>query len=171
MDTQTLITALMLYAGVSTNAPTADQVDSSESKQISCLAANIYHEARGQNIIGQVAVALVTLNRVKSERFPDTICKVVHQAKYYTKQNGIRVPKKHMCQFSWYCDGKPDTIANKKVYNKIQAVAYYVYALHDYLLDITKGALYYHSTKVSPRWKYKLKQTTQIGDHIFYAGI
>lgn len=42
-----------------------------------CLALNVYHEARSENYDGQMAVAQVTLNRVASEKYPDSICDVV----------------------------------------------------------------------------------------------
>ena len=50
-------------------------------KQISCLARNVYYEARGESLEGQKAVALVTLNRVENSMFPDTICGVVNERK------------------------------------------------------------------------------------------
>ena len=43
------------------------------SEEKKCLALNIYHESRNQPLAGQMAVALVTLNRVRDKRFPDTI--------------------------------------------------------------------------------------------------
>ena len=44
-----------------------------------CLTLNVYHEARGEPFLGQVAVAEVTLNRVDDLRWPDTVCEVVYQ--------------------------------------------------------------------------------------------
>ena len=37
-----------------------------------CLALNVYHEAKNQSLIGQVAVAQVVMNRVHDERYPNT---------------------------------------------------------------------------------------------------
>ena len=73
-----------------------------------CLAENIYFEARNQGFAGWVAVAQVTLNRVRDDRFPNTICEVVKQGLTY--ESGF--PIRDKCQFSWYCDGKSDTILN-----------------------------------------------------------
>ena len=70
----------------------------SPETEITCLAQNIYFESRDQKLKGQLGVALVTINRVKSKRFPNTFCKVVKQA---NKKNGKLV--KHKCHFSWYC--------------------------------------------------------------------
>ena len=44
-----------------------------------CLACNLYFEARGEEKTGIVAVAMVTLNRVNSFEYPNSICKVVWQ--------------------------------------------------------------------------------------------
>ena len=53
------------------------------SNDYHCLASNIYREARNQSLSGKVAVGQVVLNRVDNERFPDTICSVVKQTKFY----------------------------------------------------------------------------------------
>ena len=51
---------------------------------LACLALNIYHEARDQSIEGQIAVAQVVLERVKSKKYPSTICEVVMQGPTYS---------------------------------------------------------------------------------------
>ena len=87
-----------------------------------CLALNVYHEAKNQPFEGQVAVAQVVLNRVKDERFPNTICEVVEQGPVYeswkTRNDPtlepVYWPEKNRCQFSWYCDGKSDKIRERK---------------------------------------------------------
>lgn len=48
--------------------------------ELSLLARLVSGEARGEPYIGQVAVAAVVLNRVKSDAFPDTISGVIFQA-------------------------------------------------------------------------------------------
>jgi len=135
------------------------------SNQDVCLAKNIYHEARNQDTLGKIAVGLVTLNRVKDNRFPDTICKVV-----FDSQKGINnQPKRHKCQFSWYCDGRSDRIHEKDAYNKILELLPAVYFLgSNPVLDLTKGATHYHTYRVAPRWAGKLERIAQIDDHIFY---
>ena len=75
------------------------------AEALMCMALNIYHEARNQSIVGQVAVAEVVMNRVEDSRFPDTICEVVKQAVTYKNTDK---PVLHKCQFSWYCDGQKD---------------------------------------------------------------
>ena len=46
---------------------------------IDCLAKNIYFEAKSESFVGQSAVALVVLNRVKDKRYPDSVCAVVYE--------------------------------------------------------------------------------------------
>ena len=54
-----------------------------DENEIRCLAENIYFEARSESTAGRIAVALVVLNRVEDRRFPDSVCGVVKQTKYY----------------------------------------------------------------------------------------
>lgn len=81
-----LATGLALVStDVQTSAPSlADKLKT----EIGCLAANLYFEARGEPLKGQLAVAKVTLNRVKSKQYPDSICAVVFQKHQFswTKQ-------------------------------------------------------------------------------------
>ena len=55
-----------------------------DPEQHECLALNVYHEARGEVIEGQIAVAHVTLNRVNHSYFPETICDVVYQNRQFS---------------------------------------------------------------------------------------
>ena len=73
---------------------------------ITCLAQNIYFEARDQPTVGQMAVAYVVLNRVHHPAWPDTVCDVIREGPTYSWKQDY--PIRNRCQFSWYCDGKPD---------------------------------------------------------------
>ena len=134
--------------------------------EVKCLAQNVYFEARDQPTKGQIAVALVTLNRVNSRRFPNNICKVIHQASRYSSGK----LKKNKCHFSWYCDGKKDVVhkKDKRLYKKIKDFSSMILIPGVNLLDITDGATHYHADYVSPAWKKSKTKTTEIGDHIFY---
>jgi len=131
--------------------------------QVECLAQNIYYEAGYEPEKGQVAVAFVTLNRVKSGFFESDICGVVKQ------KTG------NVCQFSWWCEDRPKAIStaraltdsNNRLYNDIRNLAVYVYANHDKLEDPSKGALFYHADYVNPKWR-NMEHLTTIGRHIFY---
>lgn len=118
-----------------------------------CLALNIYHEARSKSLAGQVAVANVTLNRVKSEKFPDNICDVVFQKD----------------QFSWYWDGKSDTPREKDAWETAKMVAMAMLDPESTIFDNTQGALFYHADYVNPFWSKIFTRITKIGPHIFYV--
>ena len=147
-------------------------------QEAECLALNIYHEARSERTAGMWAVADVTINRVKSIQFPNTICEVVHQGPVYESWKTARFdhlpeseriynPVKGMCQFSWYCDGKSDVPKNEKAWRKAQDVAFLVY-YNKIQIDVTEGATHYHATYVKPAWAKTKTRTTRIEKHIFY---
>lgn len=135
-------------------ATTADQ----RIKDLQCLTRNIYWEAASEPFEGKVAVAQVTLNRVESGRFADSVCGVVYQKNVFYQ--------KVVCQFSWYCE---DTYKLKPVYPRLwkesEEVAKRV-LLENFRLPSMKEALYYHADYVSPNWKKQ--RIDQIGRHIFY---
>lgn len=136
--------------------------------EVSCLAKNIYHEARDQPLVGQIAVGQVTLNRVADSRFPGTVCEVITQGPHRPswKNPNVRIPVKNRCQFSWYCDGKSDEIKNIEVYLEIQKLAQML--IHQQVLDITGGSTHYHTDDVTPYWAKTKTKTIEIEDHIFY---
>jgi len=128
-------------------------------QEFNCLSKNIYFEAKNQTEHGMFAVANATLNRVRNPNFPDSICEVVFQPS--------RIPgKRHLCQFSWHCDGKPDRIRDKLAFMESQRIAALALLHRD--KDITGGATHYHAFYVKPWWAKKLTRTVKIGDHIFY---
>jgi len=151
------------------STPTLENDDGSKNlidPQISCLTQNIYHEARNESTAGWIAVADVTMNRVKSDAFPDTICEVVYESPHYRSKFSRKLyPYKNRCQFSWYCDGKSDEIKNIKKYKQIYEVAKMT-VKND--LDITDGALFYHADYVKPHWAETMNVTARIDAHIFY---
>ena len=140
-------------------------VEASPEEEIVCLAENIYWEARSESTAGKVAVGLVTLNRVKDDRFPDTICGVVKQTKYYPSG---RIDL-HSCQFSWYCDGKSDKPTDRRCWEDALLIAEVMITYDS--IDVTDGALWYHSRKVQPEWSMVYTKTVSIDNHIFYKDI
>ena len=146
-------------------------LNSDVQKEMVCLAENIYFEARNEPIEGMYAVAFVTMNRVQSESFPDTICDVVKQKTRVKNIGNSRV----VCQFSWYCESKPKYISQNRlltkdtnqVYNDILRLSIFFYVNYEMMKDPTIGALFYHADYVNPRWK-NVQKTVQIGRHIFY---
>ena len=133
-------------------------------KELECLSKNIYFEAAIESTAGKIAVAQVTMNRVNSTKFPDTICAVIYEGP--THSNGF--PKRNKCQFSWYCDGKRDTPNKSRAWRVSQKVAEYVISTPS-LLDITDGATHYHADYINtPRWAILKEKTVQIDAHLFY---
>lgn len=126
-----------------------------------CLAKNIYFEARDQSLEGQVAIAQVTLNRVNSDSFPDTICEVVYQGTLTGDP-----PRRHRCQFSWYCDGKSDTPRDNRAWAIALDVADAVWAG---VYTSTVNATYYHANYVRPKWSNAMAIEHTIGEHVFYT--
>ena len=132
--------------------------------ELACMATAIYFEARGEPMVGQVAVAQVIMSRVYDERYPDTICDVVKQGYYYSWDKTI--PIRDKCQFSFWCDGKPETIKDEDAYFWATEVAQAV--MVGTLYDTTQGATHYHAYYVQPSWSKKFTRTVRINDHIFY---
>jgi spore germination cell wall hydrolase CwlJ-like protein len=136
-----------------------------------CLAQNIYYESRTDNLAGQAAVADVVLNRVYDTRYPNTICEVVKQgpiSKWWKEEKDKEVPIKNKCQFSWYCDGKPDDNPTGDKWRQAQELAYKMYH-QDYLRGISEGSTHYHATYVNPKWNRNMHLIGRIGLHIFYV--
>lgn len=122
---------------------------------ITCLSRTIYWEAKGGESRDMEAVANVVINRLGHEGFPGTVCEVVKQG-----------AEKSPCQFSWWCDGRPDQVEEADRYAIAKEVARK--ALNQQLPDRTDGALYFHDRSVSPAWARAYIKTTQIGDFLFY---
>jgi spore germination cell wall hydrolase CwlJ-like protein len=120
-------------------------------QDIICLAKNIYFEANDQSFIGQEAIAWVTLNRVNSGDYPNSICDVVFQYK----------------QFSWTIDGKHRVPRSVKKFSVALAAAINVYTNYGQVEDPTRGATMYHTVYIVPYWHYDYNPTVIIGDHIF----
>lgn len=128
-------------------------------EELRCLALNIYFEARGEPADGQYAVGLVTMNRMESPRYPNTVCSVVWQPR----------------QFSWTHDGKSDRPTDKRAWKRALHIADFIYHKYRSLpeqaratLDRTKGALHYYAPKLADPYWAKVKQVTYTaGGHIF----
>lgn len=144
--TLALVTSVTL--GTATHAHRGIQL--ANPQDIECLAKNIYHEARGEGLHGQIAVAQVTLNRVASGKFQSSVCKAVYAGK----------------QFSWTI-GKPKRVQDSKAWRNSVAIATAVLTRSIYLPDFK--ALYFHTKQVKPRWAKTKRIVAVINNHIFYS--
>jgi len=126
------------------------------SEEWHCLAQALYFEARGESLAGQVAVAEVILNRVDDGTYPGSVCGVVRQGH----------DTEGACQFSFYCDGKPEHVNNRALFERIGKIAWVM--LQGKPRVLPGQATHFHAASVKPRWAGKMVRTAQIGDHIFY---
>lgn len=117
---------------------------------LTCLALNLYHEARGEGPEGMLAVGVVTLNRVAHPDWPDTVCEVVYQPS----------------QFSWTRGNPP--VNEPDAWRAARIIALELLSGEaDSPLDHT--ALFFHTGAVRPHWAAHKTRLGRIGNHIFYA--
>ena len=127
-----------------------------EDRERRCLATAIYFEARGEPERGQIAVSQVILNRVRSPKFPHTICGVVYQGQH-----------RKGCQFSFTCDGHSDNPRNKDQWASAQDLAQSFMSGEHWLPEVGYST-FYHANYVRPRWARRMNRIDKIGRHIFY---
>lgn len=145
------VPAVASILAINTTSTHAMDCDTVREDAITCMACNIYHEARNQSIEGQIAVAHVTQNRLASTKFPDTLCKVVWQHR----------------QFSWTKDGKSDKIYEKRSWYLAQSIALAI-TESNVFPDVTKGAVFYHTNEINPKWNRNMEKLMVVQDHVFY---
>ena len=130
-----------------------------EARELACLARNVYFEARGEPAAGQYAVAEVTMNRKGAERFPDTVCGVVHE------KNWDPIRGRFVGAFSWTeFDVLPEPSGAE--WARAQRVAEEVYFRR--APPRLQGATHFHATYITPAWAKEKKPVARIGRHVFY---
>ncbi len=128
-----------------------------QARQRRCLASAIYFESRGEPVRGQLAVAQVVMNRVRSSIYPDTICGVVFQGQW----------RRRGCQFSFACDGHADVPRDKERWLLANKLAKDVTDGKVWLPEIGHAS-HYHATYVAPAWRRQMNRIKRVGRHIFY---
>lgn len=130
--------------------------------EINCLAKNIYFEGRGESLRGKIAIGLVTLNRVKHNLYPNTICKVVWE-------KGRNRSGRLVAQFSWTLDGNSNRPIIAQKWKDIILIARAMTADNSLstIKDFTNGATHYHANYINPNW-HNLSRLVNIDTHIFY---
>jgi spore germination cell wall hydrolase CwlJ-like protein len=146
-------------AAESITKPQAQSVDPTGEEPlddaITCLARSIYWEANRKDKAEMEAIASVVMNRLGHKGFPNTICGVVKQG----QEQGA-------CQFSWWCDGRPDDAKEDEPYSHAKEISRK--ALNRQLPDRSDGALYFHHRKLTPHWSAEYIRTVEVGEHVFY---
>ena len=137
-----------LYALVdkfSAGAPLTDEAN--------CIAVAVYHEARGESLEGQLAVAKVIMNRAASGKYPSSWCGVVKQPWQFSFVNPRTgyMPSVDAASAAWR---KALGVTRLAVANAVNSVP--------------SDCLWYHADYVAPSWGRRLTRVEKIGAHIFY---
>lgn len=143
-----------------------------DTRQLDCMAQNIYYEAQGESAQGKAMVGMVVIERTRSPHFPQSICGVVFQANTDTAGNII----KYQCSFSWVCDGKDHDIdlhnpIDRREWMQSYAIAKLVIAGKNKTKIDMDGVTHYHANYVKPYWskdRKDYKMVARVGDHLFY---
>ncbi|MDX2234203.1 MAG: cell wall hydrolase [Hyphomonadaceae bacterium] len=136
--------------------PASLRVAAKNSAEQRCMAEAIYYEARSESRQGQMAVAEVVANRMRSPHYPNTVCGVVYQGS--ERATG--------CQFSFTCDGSMKARPRGAAWREANAIAAQV--LMGMVRPVTNRATHYHTVAIDPYWSASLVETTRIGSHVFY---
>ena len=125
--------------------------------ELICLAMAVYHEARSEPPIGQLAVAQIVLNRVEHKAYPSTVCKVV-------KQGGTH---RHRCQFSYWCDGKSEIPRDAVAWATALDIAEIASAGAQII--VLQDCIHYYSILFeAPYWTEDLIEVATIGNHRYF---
>lgn len=119
------------------------------SRELNCLAAATYHEAKGETLNGQLAVARVIVARSKSGRFPDSYCGVVFQPSQFSFVRGNSLPTGARTARQWKTAVAVAQIAHEGTWR-----------------SPVEGALFFHAAYVSPGWR--LTRIARVDNHVFY---
>ena len=140
-------------------AAAVDDFPAVTSDEQYCMAEAMYFEARGDGWRGMVAVGAVVMNRVADRRYPDTVCGVVRQG---AERND------RLCQFSYFCDGLPETFGDSELRDLAYLMADGVLSSGRVSVVGVAGATHYHAMRVTPWWASTLELQGCVGDHVFY---
>lgn len=123
------------------------------TEEANCIATAVYHEARGESLEGQLAVARVIMNRAASGKYPASWCATVKQPWQFSFVN----PRS---------GAMPYTDTNCVSWRK--AVGVTRLAVANAVPSLENDVLWYHADYVAPSWGRRLTQVSKIGTHIFY---
>lgn len=146
MITEAALAILLFKTSVGYSGPEIPKED------IACMAHAIYHEARGEPPMGQIAVGWVIKNRVGHKWYRDTICDVVYQPSQFTDLY------------------RGNAIENAEQFKYALNVAIITYL--EYVDDPTQGSIMYHNPKKAPNPSWDFDKLTLSGDiynHRFYS--
>jgi hypothetical protein len=120
-------------------------------EEANCIAVAVYHEARGESLEGQLAVARVIMNRAASGQYPTSWCGVVKQPWQFSFVRRGRFPSVDEGSTAWR-----------------NALGVTRLAVNNAVDSVPTDCLWYHANYVAPSWGRRLTRVSQIGAHIFY---
>jgi spore germination cell wall hydrolase CwlJ-like protein len=124
------------------------QRPSGSSIDLQCMAMVVYHEARYQSVLSQLAIAEVVANRARSGQFPRSLCKVVNQPGQFFATGGYKVARA------------------SEAWRKAVAIARLAQAEERSV--VASGALFYHAAWTRPAWAQQHIKVAEIEGNIFY---
>lgn len=125
-----------------------------------CLLRAVWHEARGESFKGQLFVSKTILNRTRSERFPQSICKVVYQKYQFSFVHQLPMNKQYV---------RPKTELEKQTFRQVELASFISIWVDRLGIDFTHNSKYYHTTRIKPKWNYsELEKVQIVGNHVFY---
>lgn len=145
-----LVMPTQLVAQEISNLPTLSACPQNSGNALTCMACTVYYEAKSEIHQGQIAVAAVVMNRVGSNKFPNTVCKVVYQPNQFSWAKSARYRSKER---------------NARLWNNSLEVARLVIAGN--YKDPTGGALFFHNNRERPGFSKTKRVVAVIGAHIF----
>ena len=162
-------------------------------KDLDCLAHNIYYEAGLENEEGKAAVGIVTINRSRDQKYPNTICGVVNQKTTFSvprtvesvqrittgvifkRTEEIKVvttvwTTRVVCQFSWRCENvRKINYTDSRWINSVAVAQELLAGGYQEFRDKYQDAEYFHEKHIHPAWARQKRPINRIGGHVFYA--
>ena len=123
-------------------------------KEFDCLARNIYWEALREPLIGQLAVANITYNRVLSKKWGNTFCQVVFEPKQFSWTNSKKLR-----------NAKPK---NENQWNRAKHSAM-LFSKGVRVTNLDDSEFYYAQYIKQPKWAKTMEKQAHIGQHIFFS--
>ena len=150
-----------------------------QMKEHVCMALALYHEARGEPLAGQVAVALAILNRAASPIYPSSICKVVFQGAAPARKAGHG-----SCQFSFTCNNRLLMPRDPETFLRLFRLSRRISSIIDHHAGISPtkenarirklmgrfaNVTHFHRHDLRPSWARRMRRITRIGRHVFFS--
>ena len=150
--------AAILVAFLLLVVPSDSHANTTETNDLRYMTEAIDFESRGEPKLGQLYVAKTIKTRMNKRHWGTTVKDVVHQ-----------VSKKGTCQFSYYCDGKPETMnESSQAYKTAYSIANAALFNMDLPDSHFRTDQFINHKLSSKEWHTDMELVTACGDHTFY---